>query len=279
MAKIYVITGPAGVGKSTVTNALANKISNCAILEGDEIYNQVVGGAKPWQEGNHLDVMWKNLISLARNYLESGIDVILNYIVYKDRLTELVDALSIYEVHFVLLMASVEIVTARDNERAEDVQVHRANTHIEKFNNQGYDKKFILNTEDKTIEQEVDDILTGRFLFQNAVDKSHISGLQKMYFDMVKSGEKIYELRLNDEKRKNIKAGDDYVFGLEPDRISLIRKKIKERLDFKNFNEACEKLDYKKAGFLTREEMKIVYNTIYSKASQESMGVVCFVLE
>ena len=49
MAKLYIITGPAGVGKSTVTKKLAEKLGKCAVLEGDEIYHQVWGAASPWQ--------------------------------------------------------------------------------------------------------------------------------------------------------------------------------------------------------------------------------------
>ena len=36
----------------------------------------------------------------------------------------------------------------------------------------------------------------------------HEMKLQDQYFDMVKSGAKIYEGRLNDEKRKLINVGD-----------------------------------------------------------------------
>jgi len=152
-------------------------------------------------------------------------------------------------------------------------------THIEKFNNQGYENKYFLNTENKTVEMEVDEIVSGKFIVQSAVDASHVSGLQKVYYDMVVSGEKVFELRLNDEKRQNINAGEDYVFGLEPDRIHQVRKTIKQKHLFKNFSEACEKLDFKKVGFSSRDEMKIVYNTIYSKESQEKYGVVAFEFE
>ena len=77
MAKIYVITGPAGVGKTTVTNHLAERLGKCAVLEGDDIYHHVRGAAKPWAEGNHLNLMWKNMLCLAENYLDDGIDVIM----------------------------------------------------------------------------------------------------------------------------------------------------------------------------------------------------------
>ena len=278
MAKLYVLTGPAGVGKSTITKSLAEKIGKCAVIEGDEIYHQVVGAQKPWLEGNHLEVMWKNILDLSQNYLEADIDVIINYIIYKDNLLKILKTLAKHEVHFVLIMANRETIIARDEGRDEDVQVHRVDKHLEKFNSQGYDQKFVLNTENKTIEQEVDEILTGKFLIQAQVEKSHCSGLQKLYFDKVSSGEKVYELRLNDEKRQGISVGDDIVFSLEPGRFVHTRKKVLNKLIFKDFSEACEKLDTKKVGFESKNEMKIVYNTIYSKEEQQKYGVVAFEL-
>ena len=279
MAKLYVITGPAGVGKSTVTKLLSEKIGKCAVLEGDEIYHQVVGAEKPWLEGNHVDLMWKNMVCLAKNYLDENIDVVLNDIIYKDDLDYVLSSLAKYEVHFVLLWANSETITARDESRSPDEQVHRVQKHLDGFSKQGYDSKFYLNTENKTVDEETDEILSGKFMLQSAVDKSHCSGLKQLYFDMVKSGEKIYELRVNDEKRQNINVGEDYVFGLEPERNQMIRKTIKNKLIFKSFAEAADKLDPKKVGFSTRDEMKIVYNTIYSKEEQEKYGVVAFELE
>ena len=41
MPNLYVITGPAGVGKSTVSKRLAQNLSKSALIEGDESYHQV----------------------------------------------------------------------------------------------------------------------------------------------------------------------------------------------------------------------------------------------
>ena len=280
MAKLFIITGPAGVGKTTVSNALAKSLDKCAILEGDEIYHHVRSGAvKPWLEGNHLDLMWKNMICLAQNYLNEGIDVILNYIIQKDRLEQIIKALATFEIHFVILMASKENIVIRDELRPEDEQVHRVDVHLKNFKESYTDYKYYLNTDDKTVEEEIDEILSGKFLIQEAVDKNHISGLQKMYFDMIESGQKTIEIRLNDEKRQNVNIGDYYAFGLEPERYKWIRKKIKNKYIFKDFSEACNKIDPAKAGYLNRDEMKLVYNAIYPKEKQEMYGVVAFELE
>ena len=54
MPKLYVITGPAGVGKSTISKKLAEISSKSALVEGDDIYHQVISSYAPaWKEGNH----------------------------------------------------------------------------------------------------------------------------------------------------------------------------------------------------------------------------------
>lgn len=60
MATLYIITGPAGVGKSTVSSQVASGLKKSALIEGDDIYGQVVGGyVSPWKENNHLSIFWK----------------------------------------------------------------------------------------------------------------------------------------------------------------------------------------------------------------------------
>lgn len=51
MPILYIITGPAGVGKSTISKELAMSSNKSVLIEGDDIYHQVVGGYVPtWKE-------------------------------------------------------------------------------------------------------------------------------------------------------------------------------------------------------------------------------------
>lgn len=60
MSELYIITGPAGVGKSTISKKIAERKNKSVLLEGDDIYHQVIGGYIPaWKEGNHLKIFWK----------------------------------------------------------------------------------------------------------------------------------------------------------------------------------------------------------------------------
>lgn len=44
MNKLYILTGPPGVGKSTISNLLASNLEKSVLIEGDTIYNFFIGG-------------------------------------------------------------------------------------------------------------------------------------------------------------------------------------------------------------------------------------------
>ena len=41
---LYIITGPAGVGKSTISKKIAESKKKSVLIEGDDIYHHVIGG-------------------------------------------------------------------------------------------------------------------------------------------------------------------------------------------------------------------------------------------
>ena len=79
MPILYIITGPAGVGKSTISKELAKSSNKSVLIEGDDIYHQVISGYIPaWKEGNHLQTFWKVCLNIIKIYLGDGYDVIFN---------------------------------------------------------------------------------------------------------------------------------------------------------------------------------------------------------
>ena len=105
MPNLYIITGPAGVGKSTISKEIAKNKTKSALIEGDEIYYQVVGGYVPaWKEGNHLDTSWKVCINTINTYLEDGYDVVFNYIVTPTPLQIMKKEFENYSIKFVVLL-------------------------------------------------------------------------------------------------------------------------------------------------------------------------------
>lgn len=157
MAKLYVITGPAGVGKSTVSKMLAERSSKSVFIDGDEIYHHVVGGYAPaWKEGNHLDVFWKVCIDMMRIYLEAGYDVVFNYIINPTNIELIKESLSSFTIKYTVLMVDEDILLARDSLRAEDCQMkERCIVLLNSFKNKGFNEKNILDTSKLSAEETV----------------------------------------------------------------------------------------------------------------------------
>ena len=162
MANLYIITGPAGVGKSTVSRKLAEKLSKSALIEGDEIYHQIVGSYSPaWKDGNHLDIFWKICINNIKLYLESDYDVVFNYIISPETLDFIKESFADYAVKFVVLMVDEKTLLFRDSLRNEDCQMkERCVALLNSFKNKNYNINNILDTTSMSVEETVSVIET-----------------------------------------------------------------------------------------------------------------------
>ena len=160
MKTLYIITGPAGVGKSTISKGIAELKNKSALIEGDEIYHQVVGGyVSPWKEGNHLDTFWKVCINSIKAYLEDGYDVVFNYIIEPERLEVLKEVFKDYNLKFVVLLVNEETLLKRDLERPEDCQMkERCIVLLNEFKNHNYDSKYIIDTSNISISDTINTI-------------------------------------------------------------------------------------------------------------------------
>ena len=107
MSNLYLITGPSGVGKSTISKKIAQTLKKSVLLEGDEFYHHGVGGYVPaWKDGNHLDVFWRVCIDTINNYLNVGYDVVFNYIIFKECFERLKGCFDDICTKFVVLMVN-----------------------------------------------------------------------------------------------------------------------------------------------------------------------------
>ncbi len=157
MPILYIITGPAGVGKSTVSKKIAESKIKSVLIEGDDIYHQVVGGyVQAWKEGNHLEIFWKVCINTINTYLEDGYDVIFNYIVTPPTLKQIQNEFEDYSIKFIVLLVDENTLLLRDKERPKDCQMkERCITLLNSFKNNNYNKQNILDTTNLTIEETV----------------------------------------------------------------------------------------------------------------------------
>ena len=158
MPNLYVITGPTGVGKSTVSQELAKRSNKSALIEGDFIYAQVIGGyVSAWKEGNHLDVFWEICLNTIETYLSYGYDVVFNYIITPSIITKMQDRFKEYNTKLVILLTDEETILKRDSQRPEDCQMkERCIILLNSFKSKNYNTQNILNTTILSVDETVD---------------------------------------------------------------------------------------------------------------------------
>ena len=104
----------------------------------------------------------------------------------------------------------------------------------------------------------------------------YIMKLNPKYFEYVKNGTKRVEIRLNDEKRKNIKVGDIIIFQKEPELKEEINTQIVNLIVRENFKELIRDLDISEYSDKSESEekfLKDLYN-FYKKEKEEKYGVI-----
>ncbi len=109
----------------------------------------------------------------------------------------------------------------------------------------------------------------------------HKMKLRKVYYDMIKNGTKIYEGRLNDEKRQLIDVGDVIIFQKEPDLSESFEAIVKDLIYFDSFEEMANTLPLEKVGFETENAQEVVgiYHQFYSIEDEKKYGVVAIKVE
>ena len=158
MNTLYLITGPAGVGKSTISKEIALRKEKSVLIEGDDIYHHVIGSyVSPWKEGNHLSTFWKVCIETIKIYLNDGYDVVFNYIIEEENLEEIKKTFNNYKIKFVCLLTSGEDLIKRDKERPEDCQMgDRCLVLLNDFKSKKFNSNNFLDTSNLSISETVE---------------------------------------------------------------------------------------------------------------------------
>ena len=104
----------------------------------------------------------------------------------------------------------------------------------------------------------------------------HYMKLRREPFLAISSGEKTYELRLYDEKRRAIRVGDIIEF-TETESAAKVRRIVTELLTFPGFSELYRSLPLLKCGY-TKENVQFAppedMNAYYSPSEEREWGVI-----
>lgn len=106
----------------------------------------------------------------------------------------------------------------------------------------------------------------------------HNMKLDEIFFNLVKDGRKIYELRMNDDKRKMIKIGDEICFLKATDNKEYVYKKVKGLHYYSGLEELVNGIDIHLAGFERKEDLKLAMTKFYDDKLGK-MDIVAIELE
>lgn len=165
MSKLVIaLTGPAGAGKSTVTDRIIRQRKKCAHIETDQIkqflFSAFRKGIQP--DGSILWTFedWETLGNstglLAKSFVDAGYDVIINGHI-REIAWKLIEK-HVTLTHKFLLLPHLDTAKARDKERAYDIAMGDeavTNAHNYFVTNSFYKDFSTLDTTDHSIDETV----------------------------------------------------------------------------------------------------------------------------
>lgn len=98
--------------------------------------------------------------------------------------------------------------------------------------------------------------------------------LQPVLFDKIKDGMKIIEVRLYDEKRREVELGDSIEFKREPEQKETVRAEVVGLLRYKTFVDLANDFPAYYFGYPEKEDLLKSLSTFYTKEQEEKYGVL-----
>lgn len=121
--RLFIITGAMAVGKSTVAQALAERLEKSVHLRGDVFRKMIASGAAEMgpilsvEARNQLDLRHALACDAARRYHAAGFDVVYQDIIIGPDLAKVAEALADLDPLVIILKAHPQTLLARDHGR------------------------------------------------------------------------------------------------------------------------------------------------------------------
>ncbi len=106
---------------------------------------------------------------------------------------------------------------------------------------------------------------------------THSIKLVEFAFNAMKNGKKDIELRLNDEKVKNISVGDILIF-IQINTGEELKTKVVNLYRYNTFKEMFDSLDNSRFGLSKNDSFEIMYN-FYTKEEEKEYGGLAIEIE
>jgi len=156
---LYLLSGPCGVGKSTVSKEVAKRIPRSVLLVGDTLLDVYQGYEAPWEE--RLSLAWTNILSVTRNFIRHRWNVVLDFVV-EDELEWFMHELEDMSVslHYIVLVADEPTLIQRINHRGTPEITDRSLFLLDKLKKLETNSHFLYNTSGKSPTEITEDILS-----------------------------------------------------------------------------------------------------------------------
>lgn len=152
MPRIYIISGPSGVGKSTTARRLAESFEHSAYIEGDVVNHMIVGGyLPPWKSEASLALVWKNIADLSINFIHHNKNVVVDYVAFPEEVELFSQRVRAkcpqVEIAYVVLWVSPDELLKRDARRIREHQMgERCLELVKEFEAAKVNERYIFNT-------------------------------------------------------------------------------------------------------------------------------------
>lgn len=102
--------------------------------------------------------------------------------------------------------------------------------------------------------------------------------LDRKPFDLMKSGKKLWEIRLNDEKRKGVMVGDKIVFMRRPELEERLEITVEEKIFFSDIQRLLDKIPLSELGAEGIPEIDFIQGFLSHYRPEELVqyGIVAF---
>ena len=168
-APVFIITGPAGAGKSSVAQELCRRFPRAAHVEADLVRHMVRSGyaspvpgeADPDEAARQEELAQRNAAELARNFAFAGFVAIIDDVVEQpDELDHYLANLAGLDVAFITLLPDAESVRRRDQTRASERRMGPRAAHLHGIIAANRETRGLrLDTSAWSVEETVDMIL------------------------------------------------------------------------------------------------------------------------